>query len=505
MRSNRLQALACALCLVPTLSLADPVREWRQAHEPAILAEFQSLLAIPNVVGEGDGIARNAAFLLDRMRERGLKPQALTGENAQAPPLLYGEWLVPGVKRTLVLYAHYDGQPVTPEDWASDPFTPTWRDGRHDQGGTVQQPAPGDRIDPDWRLYARGASDDKAGVIAILNAVSALRARGLKPTWNLKFVFDGEEEAGSPHLASTITRHKALLKSDGWLICDGPVHATGRKQIVYGVRGDTNVELTVYGPKRPLHSGHYGNWAQNPAHMLATVLASMKDASGRVAIAGWYDDVVPLGEAERKALAAAPNMDAAISRDLGLAAPEMAGVSLVEAINLPSLNINGMRAADVGAKARNVIPTEAHATLDLRLVKGNDPSRQVERVRAHLRTLGYLVLDRAPTDEERLANPKIVRVGHEGGGYAASRTAMDHPFARPIASALERWSPEPIVHMPTLGGSLPLIILNEILGVPTVGMPIANPDNNQHAENENIRLGHFWDGIEMMAAVMRAK
>src|SRR5258707_6047669 len=235
--------------------------------------------------------------------------------------------------------------------------------------------------------------------MAILTAFAALKANGIKPTTNIKFFFEGEEEAGSTQLGEIITLHKELLESDAWIICDGPVHQSGRKQAVFGVRGDTNVDVTVYGARRPLHSGHYGNWAPNRAANLVRLLASMKDDSGHVTIAGWYDDAEPIGEAERRAIAEAPQYDDELRSQLGLARTEGAGKNLLELINLPSLNINGISSGDVGALARNVIPTTATAVLDLRLVKGNDYKRQVQRLVEHIRKQGFFVSDHDPSDE----------------------------------------------------------------------------------------------------------
>ncbi|MGH8527637.1 MAG: peptidase dimerization domain-containing protein, partial [Gammaproteobacteria bacterium] len=296
--------------------------------------------------------------------------------------------------------------------------------------------------------------------------------------------------------------HRDLLQSDAWIICDGPVHQSGRKQVVFGVRGDTNVDVTVYGAKRPLHSGHYGNWAPNPATVLARLLASMKDESGRVTIAGWYDDVEPLGEAERRAIAEAPQYDDEIKSQLGLARTEGSGKGLLEMINLPSLNINGMSSGDVGSLARNVIPTTATAVLDLRLVKGNDYRRQFERLVAHIRKQGFYVIDRDPADVERRQHALIAKVVHRSGGYNAERTRMDLPLAASVVDAVQSTSAERIVRLPTSGGSLPLSIITENLATVTLTVPIANYDNNQHAENENIRLQNLWDGIETLVAVM---
>lgn len=482
---------------------SDSVTAWIATHQHELLDEYEPFLRLPNVATDRAAIRRNAEALVAMMERRGLRPRLLETDDGALPPTVYGEWSVPGATRTLVLYAHYDGQAVEPADWASDPWTPVWRDGRLADGAREVERDPGERLDPDWRLYARSAADDKAGVFAILAATDALKAAGLAPTVNLKFFFEGEEEQGSPHLRSLLERHREVVAADAWVICDGPVHTSGRRQVVFGVRGDANVDVTVYGPNRPLHSGHYGNFAPNPALRLARLLASMKDADGRVAIAGWYDDVEPLADDEREALAAVPADDAALLRDLGLVAPEMRDVSLLEAINQPSLNINGMRAADVGAQARNAIPIEARATLDLRLVKGNTVERQFERLVSHVRGQGYHVLDRAPTDEERLAHAKLATVVLRPGGYAASRTPMNLPIARDVVAAMRSVAGKDLVLMPTLGGSLPLVVITEVTGAPTITIPLANPDNNQHAEDENLRVGNLWDGIATMAAVMR--
>ena len=487
---------------------SDPaVREYRRANEHRILREFVGLLSLPNVASDSENIRRNAARLVEMMTARGLKPRLLEAATPGVPPAVYGEWTTPGATRTVVLYAHYDGQPTDPRKWTgTQPWEPALRSAPLEKGGRLLPlPADGEPVDPEWRLYARSASDDKAGVMAILTAFDALRAKNARPTVNLKFFFEGEEEAGSPHLVEILSRHRELLASDAWVICDGPVHQSGRKQVVFGVRGDTNVELTVYGPRRPLHSGHYGNWAPNPAMLLARLLASMKDDAGRVTSKGWYDDVAPLGEAERRALAEAPAYDEELKRELGINRPEGAGRPLLELINQPSLNVNGLSSAETGALARNVIPVTAVAALDLRLVLGTDHRRQVERLVAHVRAQGFHVTDREPTDAERLAHPLVARVRVSPGGYNAERTPMNLPVSRAVVEAVQTTSGQRIVLMPTLGGSLPLSLIRETLGAPTITVPVANYDNNQHAENENIRLQNLWDGVETYAALMTMK
>ena len=506
-----LKKLSCLLLLSAAVStgnaqsnVQDKVRAHRKSHEHEILSEFLKLLALPNVASDRENIRRNAAAIVELMQRRGLNPQLLEAKDANAPPAVFGEWKVNGATRTIILYAHYDGQPTDPKQWTGTlPWQPTLRSAALENGGAVMPfPSTGQAINPEWRLYARSASDDKAGVLAILNAVDALRANGITPTSNLKFFFEGEEEAGSPHLADIIQAHKQLLESDAWLICDGPVHQSGKRQVVFGVRGDTNVDVTVYGAKRPLHSGHYGNWSPNPAFQLAQLLASMKDERGRVTIQGWYDDVEPLGDAEKAAIASAPAFDDELKKQLGLSTTENPGQTLTALINEPSLNINGMSSGDVGTLARNVIPTTASVVLDLRLVKGNDCMRQFNKLVAHIRARGFHIVDREPTDAERLQYPKIAKIIHRAGCYNAERTAMNLPISLAVIAAVESTARDPIVKLPTSGGSLPLSVITNNLRTVTITVPIANYDNNQHAENENIRIQNFWDGIEIIAALM---
>jgi acetylornithine deacetylase/succinyl-diaminopimelate desuccinylase-like protein len=495
--------LLVLVSLLATSTLAqstqEKVRDYRSTHEAQILKEYFALLSIPNVASDTQNIRRNAEFIAEMMKQRGLTAKLLEGPTPNTPPAVYAEWKTPGAQRTLLLYAHYDGQPTDPKQWTvTQPWTPilSATDPR-----PKSLPNPGS-FNPNARIYARSASDDKAGVMAILNAFAALKAQGVPLTSNIKFFFEGEEEAGSPHLGEIIKANRELLAADAWIICDGPVHQSGKKQVVFGARGDVNVDVTVYAAKRPLHSGHYGNWSPNPAMMLARLLASMKDNDGRVTVDGWYSDVEALGERERRAIAEAPQYDEELKKQLGLGRTEGGGKSLMELINVPSLNINGFASGDVGALARNVIPTTATAVLDLRLVKGNDHQRQVERLIAHIRKQGYFVTERDPTDAERAQHPLIARVNVRAGGYNADRTSMDLPVSLAVIEAVQSTTPGKIVLLPTSGGSLPLSIITENLKTVTISVPIANYDNNQHAENENVRLQNLWDGIETFAALM---
>jgi len=487
----------------------EKVRDYRRANEQPLLREYFEFLSLPNVASDVPNIRRNAARLMEMMKQRGLEPRLLEADTPNTPPAVFAEWKTPGAQRTLLFYAHYDGQPTDPKQWTGTlPWTPVFRTAAIEAGGRIVSddgPPASSLIDPQWRIYARSASDDKAGVMAILTAFAALKAKGVALNSNIKFFFEGEEEAGSPHLGEIIGKHKDLLAADAWIICDGPVHQSGRKQVVFGARGDANADVTVYAAKRPLHSGHYGNWSPNPAMMLARLLASLKDDDGRVTIDGWYADAEPLGQAELRAIAEAPQYDEELKKQLGLKRVEGGGKSLMELINIPSLNVNGFGSGDIGALARNVIPTTATAVLDLRLVKGNDHHRQTQRLIDHIKKQGYHVMDREPNDAERAQYPLIARVNVRPGGYNAERTRMDLPISVAVIEAVQSTTPDKIVLLPTSGGSLPLSIITENLRTVTLSVPIANYDNNQHAENENIRLQNLWDGIETLAALMTIK
>ncbi|MGZ8843774.1 MAG: M20/M25/M40 family metallo-hydrolase, partial [Pyrinomonadaceae bacterium] len=236
------------LLITITASAQSPVRDYRRAHERQIIEEFTRLLAIPNIASDRENIRRNAAFISEMMQRRGLNPRLLETKSTETPPAVYGEWKVPGATRSIILYAHYDGQPTDPKQWTGTmPWQPTWRTAAIEADGQiVSLPASGE-INSEWRLYVRSASDDKAGVMGILTAFDALKSLNLTPSVNLKFLFEGEEEAGSAHLGEIIDLNKELLQSEAWIICDGPVHQSGRKQVVFGVRGDVNVDVTVYG------------------------------------------------------------------------------------------------------------------------------------------------------------------------------------------------------------------------------------------------------------------
>jgi acetylornithine deacetylase/succinyl-diaminopimelate desuccinylase-like protein len=483
-----------------TNDLLQRVRDHRRAHEVAILKELAVLVAIPNLAGDAVRIRENADAIAAMLRRRGVATRLL--EVPGAPPAVYGELRAPGARRTVVFYAHYDGQPVDPARWTGEPWKPVLRDGRLEDGAREVPPASWEApLGPEWRLYGRSASDDKAPIVGLMAALDALRASGTEPSVNLKFLFEGEEEAGSPHMEALLAAHAGLLKADAWLLCDGPVHQTRRMQLYFGARGTTDLELTVYGPLRPLHSGHYGNWAPNPAVVLSHLIAGLRDLDGRILIPGFHDDVREVTDAERRALAEVPDVEAELKREFSLGATEGGGARVAERILLPALNVRGLASGAVGAATANAIPAEATASIDFRLVPDQTLEGVRARVESHLGAQGFFVVRETPDAATRHAHPRIVRLAW-GPGYPAARTSMDLPVSRAVAQALEEAAGGPVIRMPTLGGSVPMRLFQDKTGSPIIGLPIVNHDNNQHAANENLRIQNLWDGIEAYALIM---
>ncbi len=476
-------------------------RAYHQAQGAAIVRDFADLLSIPNDALDAENIRLNAETIFGLFAARGFSMELLETEGA--PPLIYGALEAPGAERTVAIYVHYDGQPTEDAKWTHPPFEPVLYTKPIPEGGEIVPfPAPGDPVDHDWRLYARSTGDDKAPIPALIAAIDALAAEDIPHTSNIKLIFDGEEERGSPHLDDYLAAHADKFADvDLWLFCDGPTHQSGRAQLVFGVRGVTGLDVTVYGPNRGLHSGHYGGWAPGPGWRLAQLLASMKDADGEVLIKDFYTSTAPITAADRAAIAATPAVDGQLRETFGLAATEADGALLAERILMPALIFRGLKSAEVGADARNVIPPSATASIGVRLAAGNDPEKMLDLVEAHIKRQGYRIVREDPDAALRLKYPLIAKVTRRTG-YPAVRSRMDDPSVAPLIDALRIAVGDELILTPTLGGSLPLYMFEEASAAPIVILPIANFDNNQHAPDENIRLGNLFYGIEAYAAVL---
>jgi acetylornithine deacetylase/succinyl-diaminopimelate desuccinylase-like protein len=463
--------------------LGQIVRADVAQHQKAIVGELLELLAIPNVAADKPNIRRNAAHLQRLLARHGFAAEVL---ETDGNPLVYAaaDFHKP---TTILFYCHYDGQPVDAKKWnQADPFEPILKG----EGA-------------DARIYARSASDDKAPIVALVAALDALKRAGLEPTANVHLILDGEEEASSPSLVPAIGRYTDKLRADLMVILDGPGHSSGRPTVAYGARGIATLDLTVFGPKSGVHSGNYGNWIPNPAQRLASLLASMKDDSGRVTIAGYYDGVPPLTADDRAMLDAVPEDSARMLGAFGVAAPERAFPKLQDALQAPTLNVRGLSSAFVGEGARTIVPDRAIAAIDIRLVKETPAADLLAKLRAHVEQQGFHLVDSDPDEATRAAHPKLARIQMKGTTTSAFRTAASDPSARSVIASLTRTFGQPPVQLRTLGGTVPIAPFIQALGFPALVVPIVNFDNNQHEENENLRLGALFEGIVTIAAVMR--
>ncbi len=470
--------------------LNDSIRAYVAQHRSAILQEFEGFLSLPNLASDEANIQKNADALVQMLQKRGLQTRLLRVEHA--PPAVLAEMPGDPSKRTVTFYAHYDGQPVDKANWKQDPWKPTLVG----KDPNNSNPSPDD---PETRIYARSSSDDKAAILGLITALDAMQAGHLPLSVNLKFLFEGEEEAGSPHLAAILSKYASQLQSDLWVICDGPANQNGAPQLIFGSRGVVTVQITAFGPNRPLHSGHYGNWAPNPIVELAHLISKLRTTEGEITIPNFYAPVRALSPAEQRALKNVPEIDSQLRTEFGLGRTE--GQSpLAEQILKPGLNLDRIEGGGTGPNPANAIPSSATVYIDLRLVPNQTPEIVREQLENYLRQLGYFLTDKSPAASDRLKHPRLLQVTW-GAGYPPQRTHVDAPVSQAFIRAARTVTGNDLVLMPTLGGSTPSFVFEQQFNKPVIGLPIANYDNNQHAANENLKLKNLWDGIALFAGI----
>lgn len=467
----------------PANSSKDATRAYIAQHKTEIIREFEGFLSIPNLASDTPNIQKNADALAAMLQKRGLHVQLLKTEGA--PPAVLAALPADPGKHTVIFYAHYDGQPVTKADWKQDPWKPTLA------GAGID--------DPESRLYARSAGDDKNSIIELLAALDSLQAAHIAPSVNLKFFFEGEEEAGSPHLGAILSQYAPLLSSDLWVICDGPANQNGAPQLIFGVRGVATVAITAFGPNRALHSGHYGNWAPNPIVEVAHVVSRLRNTDAEITIPHFYDHVRGLTSGELAALKKAPNIDQQLKNEFGLGRSEDHG-ALAEQIMKPALNLDRIEGGGSGPNPPNAVPISATAYIDFRLVPDQTPEMVKQQLENYLRGLGYFLTNKPPTADERLQNPHLLQVVW-GAGYPPQRTPIDAPVSQAFIAAARTITGDSLVVLPSLGGSTPSYLFEQQFKTPVILLPTANYDDNQHAANENLKLKNLWDGIELYAGI----
>ena len=462
---------------------------------------FKEVLSIPNDAISAEWIEENIVWTEKAFGERGFSTERIPTAGA---PLLLASRSFPKVKKTVLVYLQMDGQPVDPARWTQeDPYKPALK--KQNKQGEWEE-IPWDNIKnykDDWRIFARSASDAKGPVVMFLAAIDALEKIGKQPNYNLKVILDYEEEMGSPNLPKAVEENRILLAADNLVIFDGPMHRLNKPTLSFGARGISTVQLTTYGPIVPQHSGHFGNYIPNPAFKLSKILASLKDDQGKVVVPGFYDGIV-LDEKTKAVLANTPHNEKELQELLQIGAFDQVGPNYQEAIQYPSLNVRGMQSGWINEKVRTIIPAWARAEIDVRLVKESDPLRLHRLIKKHIEGLGYLVLDREPTKEERLSHDKIATYTYEVS-YQSFRTDVNAEIGVWLGKALLRAFGEAPIRVRMSGGSIPISPFVNSLNIPAVAVPTVNRDNNQHSPNENLRLGNYRDGIKTILAILTEK
>jgi acetylornithine deacetylase/succinyl-diaminopimelate desuccinylase-like protein len=441
----------------------NQVVDYINLHRDRYVDELKQYLAIPSISAlpeHAPDVRRAAEWTADAIRSAGMENVRLI--ETPGNPVVYGDWLHAPGKPTILYYGHYDVQPVDPVNlWTSPPFEATVRDGE---------------------IYARGAADDKGQVFMHIKAVEAFMKTAGRLPLNFKFMIEGEEEVGSENLDNFVLSHKDELAGDVVVISDSPMFDRGVPSICYGLRGLAYFQIDLRGTKSDLHSGSFGGAVANPAFVLASVLAQMKDRGGRVKIPGFYDDVRPLSDAERAEWKKLPFNETRYRKELG--APRLFGESgyttLERVWARPTFEVNGLLSGFTGEGAKTVLPAVAMAKVSMRLVPDQHPAKIAELFEAHLKKI-------CPKTVEL----KVTRM--QGG--KPWMTEFDNKYVRAAGRAIERgFGKTPVFNRE--GGSIPVVsTFQEALGLPSVLFGVGLPDENAHAPDEKLDLGNFHSGI----------
>ena len=445
----------------------DALTQYLDAHQAESLDDLKAVLRIPSVSTEPrhkEDVQRCARHVAEDLRNAGMTKVEVVPTAGH--PVVYAEWLGAPGKPTMLLYGHYDVQPVDPLNlWTTPPFEPTVRDGK---------------------LYARGACDDKGQVYMHVAALKAHMAVNRTLPVNIKCVIEGEEEAGSDSLEAFLREHRARLDADVIVVSDTSMLTADQPALCYGLRGILYTQIDVTGPARDLHSGEFGGAVQNPANALATIIAALKDADGRITVPGFYDRVKPLSDEERALLRRVPFDDVAFIKEAG--SPEAfgeKGYSTLERVWVrPTCDVNGLVSGYTGEGAKTVLPSFASAKVSMRLVPDQDPKDLFPRFEAWVR---------------KLSPPGVTLKVHDLHSAPPFMTAHDHPMLQAAVRALARAWPKP----PALireGGSIPVMAtFKQTHGLPCIMMGFALADDNLHAPNEKFNLTSFHGGTKSCA------
>jgi len=479
----------------------ERLNELSRKHTINSFPMLKDLLSIPNDAFYPENIEKNILWCEKAFQKRNFNTLRLETETV---PLLLAERKIKNAKKTVLIYLQVDGQTVDTTRWSQkNPYKPVLK--KQSNKGDWEQISWNliENYNDDWRIFARSVSDAKGPIAMFLAALDAIEEEKIDPNYNIKVIMDFEEELGSPRLPKAVSKNVKLLDADMLIIFDGPRHITNKPTLSFGARGIATITLTTYGPIAPQHSGHFGNYAPNPALRLSKLLASMKDDDGRVIIPGFYKGI-SLDPEIKKILQSVPDDEDEIRDRLQLGSVDKVGENYQEAMQYPSLNIRGMQSGWIDAQVRTIVPAWARAEIDVRLVLESDPVRLIGLVNKHIENQGYFITDRLPTKQQRMNNKKVASFTYEVS-YQSFRTEFDSEPGIWLQKALKKAFLYDPIMIRLSGGSIPISPFVLELNIPAVGVPTVNKDNNQHSPNENLRLGNYREGIKTMIAILAEK
>ncbi len=458
----------------------------------ATIEELKEFIAIPNDALYIEDIQKNIDWLLIKFQQRGFLTTILETESS---PLFFAELPPDKNKPTILFYMHFDGQSVDASKWDQEnPYQVVLKKQSNTMWKQVQWTDLNNEIDMNLKLFGRSTSDDKGPIVMFLNAIDLLQKNKNEIPFNVKVILDSEEEKSSKPLPKAVRENKEILKADFLIINDGPVHYSGKPTLVFGCRGITSLSVTTFGPLKPQHSGHYGNYAPNPVFRLSHLLSSMKDENGKVVIEGYYDGI-EIDEYTNVILKNVPDDMETINNTLAINSPETVGSFYQEALQYPSLNVRGISSGWVGKQARTIVPERAIAEIDIRLVPEIEGKLLVELIKNHIKNQGYFITGDEPTLEERKTHSKIVML-KEGSITNPFRTDLDNSYGLWIESVLNATFNEKVVKIRIMGGTVPIAPFINELKIPAFILPLVNPDNNQHSPNENLKIANIAYGLK---------
>ena len=475
------------------------LEKWSREKLPAAMAELDETLRIPNNALVPEDVTNTIAWTTKAFEKRGFTISRL---ETAGPPLLLAERNVKKAKATVLFYLHLDGQPVDSSKWNQEsPYIPVIKKLVEGEWQPVSSSEVEKGYQDEWRIFARSSSDDTGPVVMYLTAIDLLDEHKIKPNYNIKMVMDLEEENSSPNLAGAVAKYAEKLQAERLVIFDGPRHISNEPTLSFGARGISSITLTVFGPRVPLHSGHYGNYAPNPAMRLSQLLASMKDNDGRVVIDGFYDGI-NLNDEDRSEMGKVPDDESDIKRKIGIGDTDKVGNNYQESLQYPSLNVRGLGSGWIGDEARTIVPATATAEIDIRLVPESDGPRLIELVKQHVEAQGYhIIASSAPTEEERQQYAKLVYFSSHYS-YPAFRTPIESDLGNWLSKAMNTAFDKEPIKIRIMGGSIPISPCIATLGTPAVVVPVVNPDNNQHSPDENLIIKNLREGIMAFTAIL---